>query len=295
MIIVTHFGLQVNDIMKRQLFTFALLFAGTYLQAQKLHLTTFAGVSNYQGDLQDKKFTFQQAHLGLGIGAAYELTDQLYVTAGFKAGKLSGDDKRSVKNAARNLNFSSPLTEFETGLEYDLLNLNEHRLTPYFFAGVAVFHFNPSTLDSNGNKVFLQPLGTEGQGFYNGRTRYKLTQISIPFGGGVKFALSDDIRVGVEIGLRKLFTDYIDDVSTTYVDKTLLLLNNGPQAVSLAFRGNELKTGNVYPPDGTVRGNPKSKDWYYFSGVTLSFRLGANGMQGGYSGRNKTGCPVSVY
>jgi len=72
-----------------------------------------------------------------------------------------------------------------------------------------------------------------------GRKKYGLTQLSIPFGGGVKMALSDDINLRLEVGLRKLFTDYLDDVSTTYADEDELRANNGQLAVDYAFRGDD--------------------------------------------------------
>jgi opacity protein-like surface antigen len=280
--------------MKKLFFYFVLLLPAGIVRAQKLFLTTFEGISNYQGDLQDKRFTFQQSHLALGIGAAYELTDQLYATANFKIGKLSGNDKNSDINQSRNLNFSSSLLVFQLGLEYDFLSLYENKFTPYIFAGLSAYHFNPSTIDTAGNKQYLQSLSTEGQGFYNGRLKYSLTQISIPFGGGVKFALNENVRLGLEISLSKLFTDYIDDVSTTYVDEALLLANRGSLAMELAYRGNEINPAATYPADGTTRGNPKNKDWYYFAGMTVSFRLGAD-KSSGYGGKDKIGCPVNVY
>lgn len=280
--------------MKKLFFCLALLLSAAFAKAQRTYFTVFAGVSNYQGDLQPKKFTFEQAHFAGGIGIAYEITEQLYATANIKIGKLSGDDKIASKNSLRNLKFSTPLTEFQLGLEYDLLNLNEQGVTPYLLGGIAVFHFNPSALDTLGNKVYLQPLGTEGQGFYKGRTKYNLTQFSIPFGGGIKLALNENLRISFEIGFRKTFTDYIDDVSTSYVDQGLLLANNGRRAVDFAFRGDELKPRLIYPADGTRRGNPSSKDWYYFSGLSVSFRLGGT-QGGGNSGKSRTGCPVNVY
>ena len=105
-------------------------------------------------------------------------------------------------------------------------------------------------------------------------------------------SLSDNIRVGIEFGLRKLFTDYLDDVSTIYVDENLLLANRGQQAVDLAYRGDEVGAGS-YPAEGTPRGTLAAKDWYYFTGVTLSFRLGTGGGGGGRGGRrSKVGCPA---
>ena len=281
--------------MKKTFFCLLLLLSVVFTRAQRMLVTTFAGISNYQGDLQDKKFTFDQAHFAAGLGLAYEVTEQLYITAGFKAGKISGDDKKANKNFTRNLNFSSSITEFQAGLEYDLISLKEQDLTPYLFAGLAMFHFNPSTLDTTGKRVFLQPLGTEGQGFYNGRKKYNLTELSIPFGAGLKMALNENVRIGFEIGLRKTFTDYLDDVSTTYADKNLLLLNNGQLAVDMAFRGNELKTGLVYPGAGQIRGNPKNKDWYYFTGLAVSFRLNAGNVDGNGGKKSRTSCPVNVY
>lgn len=279
--------------MQRILFLISLLLTFFSVKAQNLQLTVFAGFSNYQGDLQDKRFTLNQSHPAFGAGLLYEITDNLSARANITFGKVSGDDKQNSKNAARNLSFSTPVTDIHLGLEYCLLNPYEHNFSPYIFAGISHFNFNPSTKDTAGRNVYLQPLSTEGQGFYQGRKKYKLSQFSIPFGGGVKFAFSEKVRLAFEIGLRKTNTDYLDDVSTTYIDQSILLTNRGQQAVDLAFRGDELKTGLSYPSDGSQRGSAKSKDWYYFSGLNLSIRLpGSNEKNGGYSGRkSKTGCP----
>ena len=266
-----------------------------HLTAQNLHLTLMAGVSNYQGDLQSKRFTFNQAQPAFGIGAMYELSDKLYIRAAASFAKVSGDDKKSPLNKDRNLSFSSPITEAQLGLEYDILNLYERSFTPYLFAGVAAFRYNPSAIDSAGNKVYLRPLSTEGQGFYLNRKLNSNKQIAIPFGGGIKLALSEDIRLKFEIGMRYLFTDYLDDVSTTYPDEALLLANKGPQAVALSFRAYENKPVLTYPTGGK-RGNPSVKDLYYFTGLTISFRLSpGQGNGGGNKKKSQYGCPVMVY
>ena len=280
--------------MKRLFLSAVILMGFNAIDAQNLHLTLFGGISNYQGELQSKRFTFQQAGPAFGIGALYEVTNKLYLRGNVTFGKIKGDDKNSLTNANRNLSFSSPVTDIHLGLEYDLLNLYERSLTPFVFAGISVFNFNPSANDSSSRKIFLQPLGTEGQGFYLGRTKYNLTQMAIPFGGGVKLSLSENIKVRFELGLRKTFSDYLDDVSSTYADPGLLLTNNGQRALELAFRGDELKGSAVtHPAVGTQRGNPKVKDWYYFTGLGISFRLSPK-FDGAGAGRNKTGCPSSV-
>ena len=262
----------------------------------QLHADLFAGIATYNGDLQGKRFTIDQSHPAVGIGVSYNLTNKLIARTGFTYGVVEGNDKKNTTAKGielRNLNFKSKLTELHLGMEYNLFKLEGKSLTPYVFAGVAVYHFNPYTKDVAGNKVFLKPLSTEGQGLaaYPDKKNYKLTQLALPFGGGIKFKLSDDIQVAVELGLRKLFTDYLDDVSSTFADGAILLAAKGPKAVELSFRGDEVNPAAQYPAAGAQRGNSKTKDWYYFSGLRLSKTLNA----GGTGGKDKLGCPQKVF
>ena len=266
--------------------------------SQKVSLNLFLGTSNYEGDLQANFFTFTQPGLAIGGGLSYHLSDKVSIRGGVTFAKVAADDKKNPKVYFRNLNFKSSLQEFHLAAEYYLFGIEDVKLAPYVFAGAAVYHFNPYTKDTSGTTYFLQPLSTEGQGFYLDRKPYSLTQFAIPFGGGIKYALSDNIKLGVEVGLRKLFTDYLDDVSTSYVDPNLLLSNRGPKAVELAFRGAEIDKTATYPVVHTKRGEPKNKDWNYFTGITLSFRLPAKGEGGGWDKpgghkKYKLGCPRS--
>ena len=284
--------------MKKIFFLLSFSFLALASDAQNnLNLNLFLGTSNYSGDLQDKQFTFSQAHLAGGIGLGYELSNHFSIRASFKIGKISGDDKYG-RNKARNLNFSSQISEGSLDIQYLITPLNQHVFTPYVFAGVAIYHYDPYTFDSTGTKYYLKPLSTEGEGFVSGRKNYSLTQFSIPFGAGVKMPLSENINVGFEIGYRKLFNDYLDDVSKDFVDENILLANRGSKAVELSYRGDELKNGvQAYPAAGVQRGNPSSKDWYYFTGLTLSFRLGDNlfgNGGGGSNGKNEWDCPPNV-
>jgi len=282
---------QIYYLMKPLLFTLSVIFLNITGYSQQLHLNFFAGIANYQGDLQTKRITFNQARQALGAGLSYEICSKVFIRSQFTYARIGAQDQNG-KNAARNLDFTSTIFEGQLAAEYYLRDLDLYTISPYLFAGVAVFHHNPFTHDLNGQKIYLKPLSTEGQGFYPGRKEYSLTQFAIPFGGGLKMALSDNVRVGLEFGLRKLFTDYLDDVSANYVDQNLLLANRGQTAVDLAYRGDELKNGPGYPADGEIRGGPKYKDWYYITSLNFSFRLG-NGNGGG--GRSKTGCPTKVY
>ncbi len=250
-----------------------LLLSGYTSFSQKLNLNLFLGTSNYEGDMQSNFFTFTQPGLALGAGLSYQITDRLYIRAGATFGSLAADDKNNSKVYFRNLNFKTSLQEFHVAGELYLFTEQDLRVSPYVFAGLAVYHFNPYTYDTSGNKFFLQPLSTEGQGFYQDRKPYQLTQFAIPFGSGIKYALNDQLKIGIEVGMRKLFTDYIDDVSTTYIDPALLLSNRGAKALELAFRGGEINNTETYPVTLTKRGEPKNKDWYYFTGLTLTYRF----------------------
>ena len=259
--------------------------------AQGFNLDLFLGTSNYLGDLQEKRFTFNQAHLAGGIGLSYDLTEKFSLRGGVMFGKISGDDKLG-RNKARNLNFSSGLTEAHLGVQYYITPLGQRSLTPYVFAGLGLYHFDPYTHDTSGTKYYLKPLSTEGQGFIEDKEYYSLTKMAIPFGAGVKLSLSDKINVGLEIGFRKLFTDYLDDVSDVYVDRNLLLANRGEKAVELAYRGDEIKDGTfTYPDAGSQRGSPQVKDWYYFTGLTLSYKLGGGNRKGD---KAQWSCPKDV-
>lgn len=260
--------------MKNTVSLFLFFLAVNVVNAQKsLNVDFFLGTSNYTGDLQEKRYTFSQAHLAGGLGLSYEITKQFSIRTAFKIGKISANDQFG-RNKKRNLNFSSMLTEGALDAQYFLSPLGLHPLTPYIFLGLAVYHFDPYTFDTTGQKYYLKPLSTEGEGFVPGRKPYNLTQMAIPFGGGVKLSLTDKMNVGLEIGLRRLFNDYIDDVSNSYVDPNAILTNRGAKALELSYRGGELKGGSQTYRIGQIRGNPNYKDWYYFTGLTLTFRLG---------------------
>jgi hypothetical protein len=255
----------------------------------QVRLGIFGGLSNYQGDLTDKLYKSSKA--AFGITASFPIAQRFSIRTGLTLGKIAGADSLSDKPEliARNLSFQSKITEFSVLAQYDIFNIDDTRWTPYVFGGLALFHFNPFTYDSTQTKVYLQPLSTEGQGLQGYPEKpYTLTQLSLPFGAGIKYAISDRVQIGLEVGLRKTFTDYLDDVSGGYADPADLLAGKGQQSVDLSYRGDEI--GNAaYPTKGFTRGNPKAKDYYYFSGLHLSFALG--GGEGKSGGRGGYGCP----
>jgi len=263
------------------------------------HVNVLGGFANYIGDLQEKGYTTQQSHGAFSLGLQYDLSPHFSILGNGSYGRVGASDafSKQADLRARNLSFQSKIYEGNFLLEYNLLDLNEHRITPYVFAGGAIYHFNPYTYDSLGKKAYLRPLSTEGEGLsqYPNRKPYNLFQFAIPFGGGIKFRISDNITLAYEIGLRKLFTDYLDDVSSTYVDRATLLAAKGPEAVALAYRGDEVKGGATYPAAGSVRGGSKYKDWYYISGIKLSIALNTDKLSAHRRHNGVIDCPKKVY
>lgn len=270
------------------------------LSFSQLQVGVFGGISNYQGDLVDK--LFQKPKAAFGLNVSYQITNRINIRGGFTFAKVTGADSLNTKQSnlqERNLSFESPITEFSLVGEFNTFDLEIKKWSPYIFAGVAVYHYNPSTMDQAGNKVFLQPLGTEGQGLagYEETKLYSLTQLAIPFGGGIKYNVTDNFRLAFELGLRKLFTDYLDDVSSNYADASELLAGRGQRAVDFAYRGDEYPGGNPVPPvKGAQRGSPKYKDYYYFTGLHLTILLpegkGGGGSSGRAAKRGGYGCPT---
>ena len=266
------------------------------LNAQNFHFGLRAGFMGYQGDLKNGVLS-QMRFMG-AIGAQYDLTEHLSARSYVTYGKLQADDSRgTAAMRERNLNFQSKLLDWEVGAQYNFFSLNDRWWTPYIALGVGLFHFNPYTKDAGGNKVLLQPLSTEGQGILPGVQPYKRTQFSIPLAFGGTYSTGEDTRVGIEFGYRKIFTDYLDDVSNAYVDASALEGARGTKAVELAWRSDEV-TGQPYPAAGTGRGNPKNNDGYYYIAVTFTIRYWFDkykqvaGLPGGRK-EKKVGCPAS--
>lgn len=277
-----------------------LLLLSVSASAQRFHIGVFGGLSAYTGDLTDKIFPKKTTNAAIGITGNYELTDQFMLRGGFTYSVIGGADRFSDDPTLirRNLSFESSVYEFSAVMEYYLNNLYDRKFSPYGFAGLAVYHFNPYAY-YGGQKVFLKPLSTEGQGLpgYPGARPYSLTQMAVPFGAGIKYRINDNLRIGLEAGYRKLFTDYLDDVSTVYADPADLLAAKGQLAVDLSYRGDELPGGDpAYPTKSTGRGREGRKDAYYFTGIHLTWRLGGRGSGLSGSGRkSSTGCPVNIY
>jgi hypothetical protein len=263
--------------LKRILFSLALILP-LCLNAQTHHEVGLSfGVANYYGDLQDKWFpSYGYKPVG-GIVYKYFMSPHVGIRFGVNYTNVTAADSLSdvAANRARNLSFATNILEGNVGLELNLLPIDIDRMhvTPYVFAGIAVFYFNPYAQDPNGNKVYLKPLSTEGQGLaaYPDRKPYKLVQTAYPIGGGLKFLVGNVFVITPEIGFRYTNTDYLDDVSKSYVNLDTLMANKSKLATQMSYRGNTVVgwDGN-YPDYKFQRGDSKTNDWYWFGTLTIT-------------------------
>lgn len=256
------------------LLPFLLQFESKAQELYRSEVGVFLGGSYYLGDLNPSKHFLQTKFAG-GILYRYNITPRWAFKASALIGGLEASDAKSKANVERNLSFKSYIFDFSTQIEFNFLQYilgdKKHYISPYIFAGLSVFNFDPKA-NLNGTWYALHPLGTEGQGTtLDGKNKpYSTTSIGIPFGIGLKISPARFMSLGLEWGIRKTFTDYIDDVSTVYADPTILAAENGTNAAALADRS--LTPGNH---TDLARGNPKTKDWYVFTGLTVCVRIKA--------------------
>ena len=245
---------------------------GDFLRRSEVTLS--AGMMNYIGDLNNQS-AFGTPHEAFAAGLRCRLDSRLAVRVEASRGRVSSDDYLTW----RNLSFRSDITEAAVLAEFNFWNYGlgatDHNWVFYLFGGVGAFHFNPMALytasDGHQEWVPLQPLRTEGQGSleYPNRRPYQLTQLVLPFGIGIKGRVNKSLTYSIEYGFRKTWTDYLDDVSTTYVGSDLLVRNctEGQLAAALADRS---ATPNAI---GIKRGDDSLDDWYASLRFSLGIRL----------------------
>lgn len=263
------------------------------LVAQSTSLGFNGGVSFYQGDLSPDNgpISIGRVRQTIGVFARFNHSRFIATRLGFSYAyfEASDADANDLARRNRNLSFQTNLFELSYVAEFNILGFEptrRKRFSPYLFAGVAGFYFNPKTT-YEGILYELQPLGTEGQSMPTFEQPYSLAQISIPVGAGLKLALTDDVTLTLELGGRKLFTDYFDDVSGSYVNFRELRAGNGDLAAALGNRTGELLgTEPLDVPTGSRRGSNLFNDWYFMGTVGLAWNLNGVGF-----GRNQMGCP----
>jgi len=222
-------------------------------------------------------------------------------------GFVEGDDAQAPAKGGdeedrkyRNLSFRSKINEVYGAIEiYPTYFIEKYdglkgKLRPYLLGGVGMYHFNPETKDVDGSWVKVAPLHLEGQGFpqYPDSKPYKLTQMNVLAGFGFKYYIKENAYIGFEILHRKLFTDYVDDVSHNYYIDPITFDQNLSAADAITARRLYYRGVYTFPAtrpyqEFAERGDPKQNDAYFSSILRFGWRLG------GIDARSKQlKCPV---
>lgn len=257
----------------RKLLIVIVIFLATVESKAQLEVGLFAGTSYYVGDL-NPGIPFLQADLAYGFLGRYNLSSRWAAKLNVYQGTIHGDDNVSNFWPDRELTFDSRITELAGTMEFHFLPYYNGSMrsywTPYLFAGVGMVNHKPTRDDND-----LRDFGTEGQNNTQylippdtERPEYSHYAFSIPFGIGVKYSFSKKIAASLEWGMRKTFTDYLDDASTTYYT-----------SASLETPGTEAYEALIYS-DPTLahepnmqRGNSQTNDWYSFAGLTITYYI----------------------
>lgn len=257
---------------------------------------------------QSQEAIVQEGEFGIGIGGAHYFGDintrarlnrikpaatiffrktfGNYVSAriGASFAQLGYSDIYNTHNEymnRRNLSFNTNVWELALQGDFNFFRFMpgepQYSFTPYITLGVGVFSYDPYAY-LKGEKVFLRPLGTEGQGSnlpqYADRKQYSTMGISFPIGAGIKYAINDRINIAFEILHRVTTTDYIDDVSTTYVDPAAFPLNpDGTASQAFLLSDRSYETGEPIGIPGRQRGNSKQKDQFITAMFHVTFNL----------------------
>ena len=232
-----------------------------------------AGVAHYFGDLNNRA-AFNRPKIALGAFYRKQFNNYAGVRLTAHYAQLGYSDQYSENAYQRSRNLSFNTNIFEVALrgdfnffQYDPSDPN-HSFTPYATIGVGVFSYDPYAYLA-GQKYFLRPLDTEGETFYKGRKEYGTMAVCIPVGMGIKYAVTDKVNISFEIAYRFTTTDYLDDVSTTYVGIDKFPVSS--VAGQLQDRSYEL--GTPIGIEGRQRGFSKQKDSYAIAEFGISFNI----------------------
>ncbi len=254
----------------------------TYENDKYFEVGGSVGLMNARTDLS-RKILWNQGHTSASVFAAFNYQNLLVGRAEFTFGAVEASDleSRDDKLKPRGLSFKSNISEIAVIGEFHPLMLNYWTdmygapdLSPYIAAGVGMFWFEPKTF-YNGEWLSLPKYRTEGQGFpeYPDRKPYSLQQFSFPLGIGVKYDISPSISMRAEFLYRFTSTDYLDDVSKTYVDLKLFDKYMTPAEAAIA-KALSKRITNPNTTAGEPRGFSKDKDGFFVIGLKLSVSLG---------------------
>jgi hypothetical protein len=250
--------------MKKYFLLPAFILIQTFAYTQTAEIGVLGGLTYYLGDI-NPGIHFLASKPAYGLIARVNVDSRWTFKAEGVFGRIKGDDAIGNKNDRRGLSFESKITDISVSTEFNFFDYftgsRKNTLTPFIFGGVGVVIYNPKA-----GGVDLRSIGTEGQNAaFEGRAPYSKVTFTIPFGLGFKYSINRRLGFTVEWGMRKTFSDYLDDVSTTYYLDGSQLDPSDPAEI--------LSDPTQLHQPMQERGNPSTKDWYNFTGISLTYKF----------------------
>jgi len=243
-----------------------------------------AGVGHYFGDLNTRA-QVNRPKPALGIFFKKQFNNYLGVRLSAHYAQLGYSDIYSKNDfqKRRNLSFNSDIFEIALMGDFNFFKFvpgdPDYAFTPYVTIGVGAFSYNPYAY-YQGQKVFLRALGTEGQNLgytdpvtNKSRKPYGGMAVCFPIGAGIKYNLNNNINLSFQVAHRLTLTDYLDDVSTTYVGADKFPVVNGVPSVAGILQDRSFETGTPIGVEGRQRGFSKQRDQYLIAEVGVSFSI----------------------
>lgn len=248
----------------------------------------YLGASNMMGDLGGSNFIgsrgifdwdIKATRPAVGGGLSAHMGG-LSLSANFLLTRLAGNDAYSGQNfqSDRNLSVRTDLIESNLCIEYRPWNRKKEFNRFYIYSGIGGIYYQPKAKYAD-TWHKLRTLGTEGQ-FLEDNKPYNELALVIPYGIGYKFRLAKSSSIILDLGFRKTFTDYLDDVSSVYADPLLIGAEKGPIAQDLSNQSLSPKA------IGDKRGNPDNMDSYHVLSVKYEYIFGGKSGDGCYYNRN---------
>jgi hypothetical protein len=266
-------------------FFFALLLllsAGPSGTAQTFFSNKEWGVSGvatqYFGDLNDH-YGFKDIRPGFGGFFRLHLTPYIAMRSSVLFTQVGYADRynSNAYQQQRNLSFSSNIIEASVQAEFNFFRYvtgeDNSRFTPYLTGGIGAFYYKPTTQFA-GETYDLRALGTEGQNAGYTDRSYGRFNVCFPVGIGIKYWLRPGFNLGIEIADRLTLTDYLDDVSTTYVGADQFPTDPIRPNPAAQLQDRSLEVGTTaLGRAGKQRGNNQTYDQYLMVGLHLSIQL----------------------
>ncbi len=237
------------------------------------------GLSNYFGDLNPNS-ALNRPKFAAGLFFRKQITNYIGIRLSGEYAMLGYSDIYSSNpvQQTRNLSFNTNVWELSIAGDFNFFQFHPgfegYNFTPYVGLGVGIFSFDPYAY-LNGEKYYLRPLGTEGQGssLYPNLKPYSPIAISIPFTVGAKYALTAKTNVFAELTYRFTNTDYLDDVSGLYAPDAFPPLPDGSPSPGFLLQDRSYETGTSVGVKGRQRGNSLQKDAFASFKIGVSFNL----------------------